>query len=120
MSEAGRTGPMLSALLIAALFIGIASALRVGLVEPPAMSTACDVDPWRSGACLLRWLTIQAFVDARLGVFALAAALLATLTRRRWIAAVALAAGGAGLMLYSAGLAAPAALLAALVFVRTR
>lgn len=107
------------AALIATAAVASACAVRYGLVEPAAMPAACDgaVTPlW----CVPRWLAIQAFLDARLGWFALVTALLATLTRGRWIATVALAAAGAGLVLYSAGLAAPAALLAALVLAAPR
>lgn len=98
--------------------MSLAAASRYALVEPAALAAACDASPWQ-GRCALRSLTIQAFVEHRLGLAALAAALLATLARSRWIAAAALAAGGAGLVLYSAGLAAPAVLLGALVLVRT-
>ena len=119
MREPRQLGALVWAPLIALLSsVGLAWALRLGLVEPAAMSGACAADPGHGGWCALRWLTIQAFIDQRLGAFALAAALLASVTRRRSIAAWALAAGGAGLVLYSAGLAAPATLLAALVLVR--
>lgn len=103
-------------IVMAALML--ASAARFGLVEPAAMAVDCDAARWQ-GVCALRSLVIEAFVDHRLGLFALAAALLATLWRRRWLAGVALAAGSAGLVLYSAGLAAAAVLLALLVFVRS-
>ncbi len=117
-----RHGPSLArslapALAIAAVAVALASAARFGLVEPPAMAAACDPAPWE-GACALRTLLVGAFHEARLGWAALALALLATVTRRRDVAGLALAAGCAGAVLYSAGASVPAALLAALVYAR--
>jgi hypothetical protein len=105
-----------AALVLAALVL--AQALRHGLVEPAALTAACDAAPWQDARCTLRTLTIQAFVQQRIGIAALALALLATLTRRRGVALAALLPAAAGLVLYSSALAAPALLLAALVCVR--
>lgn len=105
------------ALAIAAVAVALAAAARFGLVEPPAMAAACDPAPW-DGACTLRTLLVGAFHQARLGWAAVALALLATITRRRDVAGLALAAGCAGAVLYSADASVPAALLAALVYAR--
>lgn len=111
---------MRAAVLFAAgAVMAAACAVRYGLVEPADVTLACESQPWR-GWCALRSLAIAAFIDQRIGAFALGAAVLATLTRWRWLAGLALAAGCAGLILYSAGLSAPAVLLAALVWVVPR
>ena len=80
----------------------------------PLSTALCDAMPWDSPRCILRNLTVQAFAGGRLGMFALALAVLALLTRWRTVGLVALAAAGAGLVLYSTRWAAPAALLAGL------
>ena len=91
---------------------------RHALVEPADLTAACDAAPWQGLACGLRTLTVQAFIEHRLGGVALGFALVATVTRWRWAAIGALAAGSAALVLYSTDLAAPAVLLGALVCVR--
>jgi hypothetical protein len=98
--------------------LALAQGLRHGLVEPAALTAACDAAPWSDARCALRTLTVQAFVQQRIGIAALALALLATLTRWRAVALVALVPAVAGLVLYSSASAAPALLLAALVCVR--
>jgi hypothetical protein len=100
------------------LAVALASLARHRLVEPAGLTATCDAAPWDGLACTARTLTVQAFAAHRLGVFALGAALLATLARWRFAALAALVAGGAGLVLYSTSLAAPAVLLAALVLAR--
>jgi hypothetical protein len=100
----------------AALVLAILA--RHQLVEPADLTARCDAAPWEGIACVLRTLTVQAFAAQRLGMLALAAAILATFTRWRAPAIAAAAAGSAGLVLYSTLLSAPAVLLAALVLVR--
>jgi hypothetical protein len=102
--------------VVAALVL--ASLARHRLVEPADLTARCDAAPWEGVACTLRTLTVQAFAAQRLGTLCLAAAAIATLARWRALAIVALAAGSAGLVLYSTLLSAPAVLLAALVLVR--
>ncbi len=101
---------------IVALFAALllASLARHRLVEPAALTALCDAMPWDSPRCIVRSLTVQAFAGGRLGMFALALAVLALLTRWRTAGLIALAAAGAGLVLYSTRWAAPAALLAGL------
>jgi len=106
-------GVMLLALVLASL-------ARYWLVEPADLTATCDAAPWQGAVCVLRSLTVQAFAAQRLGGVALALGLLALLTRWRVAALLALAAGGAGLVLYSTTLAAPAVLLAGLALVRRR
>ncbi len=92
----------------------LASLARHRLVEPAELTARCAALPWDSPACLLRSLTVQAFADQRLGLAALALALLAVASRWRAVALLALAAASAGLVLYSTRWAAPAVVLAAL------
>jgi hypothetical protein len=105
----------LGAFLLAVALAGLA---RHRLVEPAGLTATCDAAPWDGLACILRTLTVQSFAAHRLGSFALGAALVATVARWRLAALAALVAGGAGLVLYSTPLAAPAVLLAALVLAR--
>ena len=70
--------------------------------------------------CVIRAWTIQSFVHQRIGWFALGAACVAAVTAWRSMAGVALLTACAGLVLYTAALCAPAALLALLVLVRAR
>jgi len=118
MSAAGlstqRRPPWLApcAVVLAALLL--ASLARYRLVEPASLTALCDAMPWDSPACIVRSLTVQAFAAERLGMSALALAVLALLTRWRTVGLFALAAAAAGLVLYSTRWAAPAVLLAAL------
>ena len=103
--------------LICMAALGLAALARHRLIEPADMTAYCD-----SGAggtlCIWRAWIIQAFVHQRIGWFALALAVLATMTAWRSLAALALLSAGAGMVLYTTELCAPAALLAMLVFVR--
>jgi hypothetical protein len=103
--------------LICMASLGLATLARHRLIEPADITAYCD-----GGAggtlCVLRAWTIQTFVHQRIGWFALALAVLATLTAWRSVAALALFAACAGMVLYTTELCAPAALLAMLVFVR--
>lgn len=103
---------------LALLALVLANLARHRLVEPADLTAACDAAPWDGLACSLRTLTVQMFAAQRLGLLALAAAVVATVTRWRSLALVALAAGTAGLVLYSTLFAAPAVLLALLVLAR--
>jgi hypothetical protein len=96
----------------------LASLARYRLVEPAGLTALCDAMPWDSPSCILRSLTVQAFAAERLGMLALALAVLALLTRWRTMGLFALAAASAGLVLYSTRWAAPAALLAGLALLR--
>jgi hypothetical protein len=92
----------------------LASLVRYRLVEPADLTALCVATPWDSPACMLRSLAVQAFSGQRIGMAALACALVALLTGRHRIALLALAIASVGLVLYSTAWAAPAVLLAAL------
>ena len=94
--------------------LALASLVRYRLVEPAELTALCAATPWDSPACLLRSLAVQAFSGQRIGIAALACALLGLLTGWRGIKLLALATASAGLVLYSTDWAAPAVLLAAL------
>jgi hypothetical protein len=108
---------LLRALLPAAVVVACAFALRRFAIEPAAIAHACDPSPW-SGACAARSALILTFVDQEIGWIALAAGVVATLLRSRRVASLALACGGAGLVLYSYEPAAVGALLGLLVLAR--
>jgi|GEM_PF-2036291 len=112
-----------SALLVLALSLGLGLGLglgaRYGLVEPASLTHTCDAAPWRDLTCTLRTLTVRAFVDQRLALLALGLAVLAVSSRWRWATGSAMATGSAALVLYSADIAAPAVLLAALAWVQS-
>lgn len=113
--NACRSLALALAICIAAL--GLAALARHRLIEPADMTAYCDGGAGGS-LCMLRAWIIQAFVHQRIGWFALALAVLATATAWRSVAALALFSACAGMVLYTTELCAPAALLAALVFVR--
>ncbi len=102
------------ALTVAALALGLSAALRFRVVEPAQVSAFCGAVGSADPLCALRALVVTMFSQQRLGWLALALALLALWTRRRAIGLSALATACAGLMLYCARPAAPAAVLATL------
>lgn len=104
---------MIGPALVFAVALAVAAGLRHLLVEIPDLALLCDPSPWTGPRCIARALTIEAFTDLRLGLIACAASLFALLTGSRPLAFAALAAAGGGLVLYCAGLSAPAALVAA-------
>jgi hypothetical protein len=108
----------LAPIVIVAGALLLASLARHRLVEPAELTAWCDAVPWGSPACVLRSLTVQAFVGQRIGLAALTCALLALLTRWRAFALLALAVASAGLVLYSTRWSAPAVLLAGLALLR--
>ena len=117
-SSALRRPPWLTPLVVVLGALLLASLARYRLVEPAGLTALCDAMPWDSPSCILRSLTVQAFAAERLGMLALALAVLALLTRWRAVGLFALAAASAGLVLYSTRWAAPAALLAGLGLLR--
>ncbi len=117
--QAPLAAPVVVPFVVLTAAVLLASLARYRLVEPAALTALCDALPWESTTCIVRSLTVQAFADGRLGMLALALAVLALLTRWRTLGLIALAAAGAGLVLYSTRWAAPAALLAGLSLLRT-
>jgi len=113
-----RSGPrLLRTLWPALLALAFAWLARHLVVEPAAYAHACDPSPW-AGWCAARTAIIRTFVHQEIGWLALAAGIGATVWRRRWMARLALAAGAAGLVLYSFEPSAVGALLGALVLAR--
>jgi hypothetical protein len=112
--------PLVVPLATVFLSVALASLARHHLVEPAELTAACDAAPWLNTPCALRTLTVQVFINHRLGGLALAAAVVALASGWRWLALLALAASSAGLMLYSTPLAAPALLLAVLALAGRR
>lgn len=98
-----------------ALTVLLAASLRHGIMESDLLHTLCatPVEDWR---CTVRQWAPQLFMHERVGLAALALGVLALLTRLRPLAALAVLAGGAGLVLYAADWAAVGLLLG--LFVR--
>lgn len=94
--------PLLIALTVAA---AASAGLRYGLMESDLLHGLCagGADDWR---CLVRRVAPQLFMQERIGVLALAAGTLALLLRYAFVARLAVVAGAAGLVLYSADFAA--------------
>lgn len=101
-----------------ALALVLALLLRHWVVEPANIAHFCDPQPWE-GWCAGRTLVISSFVHQRIGWLALGAGLFAFATGRPGPARLALAAGAAGLVLYSYEPSAIGALLGGLVLVRS-
>ncbi len=99
-----------------AMALALAAGARYWLIEPANVSAHCDAGA-ADASCVVRAWAIQLFVHQRIGWFALGAGLMARVTRWRSLAWVALFAACAGLVLYTAELCAPAALLALLALV---
>lgn len=93
--------PLLIVLLVAT---AASAGLRYGLMESDLLHGLCagGADDWR---CLARRIAPQLFMHERVGLFALAAGVLALLLRRAFVARLAVVAGAAGLVLYSADFA---------------
>lgn len=102
---------------LAAAVLAITLLVRHFAIEPAAIAHACDPAPW-AGACATRTLVILMFVNQEVGWLAFAAGVLATLLRAPRLASLALAAGCAGLVLYSYEPAAVGAVLGLLVRAR--
>jgi hypothetical protein len=116
-ARARRSHPLVPTFVLAALVLAVSLALRRFAIEPAAIAHACDPAPW-AGACAARTLVILGFVNQEVGWLAFAAGALATLLRAPRLATLALAAGCAGLVLYSYEPAAVGALLGLLVRAR--
>jgi hypothetical protein len=116
---AGRLTPRHVAVAIAAGLgvLGLAMAIRYGLVEPRGMGLACvDVPPpWWCGP---RGLLVLASTHSVWGLVAILAGVAGLTLRWRWAAMLAFAAGLAGLVLYDAGTAGPGFLLGLIALLR--
>ncbi|MGD9941814.1 MAG: hypothetical protein AB7L76_00475 [Burkholderiaceae bacterium] len=121
-APAALTRPAIARLAAAAwpalAAFAVAQLLRHAVVEPPAIAHLCDPAPW-TGWCALRSVLLLTFITQGIGWVALAVGAYATWRRSAGWAQLALALGSAGLVLYSFEPSALAALLGALVLVRT-
>ena len=106
--------------LACAAALALALAARHWLIEPAHLTAQCDGGA-RDFWCAVRFWVIQTFVHQRIGWSALGLAAFASVVPSRGAAlataALALFAGSGALVLYTAELGAPAALIAVLVFV---
>ena len=108
--------PLLSLVTIVAIASVALIAVRLYLVEPEAIALACASanEGWR---CALREWAVFGFLRNIYGMVALIAGVLATITRWRWLALLAILAGIAGSVLYTFELSGVGLLLGALVWV---
>lgn len=108
--------PRLFAMLVAALVAALAAWARYGLIEPHVVAQACLAG--QGGvACGVRAALVQAFNSGLLSALALTATALALLWRHVSSAALCLALGAAGLMLFSFQAGALALLVGALLLI---
>jgi hypothetical protein len=120
----GEARPVGGALLCAVMAL-LAYAVRYRFVEPEAMGAACErTQPWwcpvRTGFIVFTQWRGFGWLALGCAVAALIALLAGRVGATRWLAAVALAAGGAGMILYNAAHAIPAVVIAGLCLVRAR
>lgn len=104
-------------LIYPALALLVALLLRYLVVESTDVALHCDVQRWQ-GWCAARTALVLSFGRQELGWAALALALFACRRQTRHMARLALAAGVAGLILYSYEPAAAAALIGAMLIAR--
>ena len=104
-------------MLLCVLTLGAGFYLRMHYIEPSHIAFACQPEPW-SGWCALRSLLIQTFAHQGLGWAALAAGILAWVTRASSPAYLALFFGLAGLVFYCYELAVVGVMSGLLVLVR--
>lgn len=109
--------PLARAVAIAAVTLALALALRHLAIEPVAIAHACDPSPW-VGPCALRSVAVRLFLHQEIGWLSCVAGVIALGRHSVRAADVALAAGAAGLVLYSADPSAVGALLGLVVRVR--
>lgn len=102
---------------IALLSVGYALYLRYQVIEQSAVGIACETTS--SWLCTMRRTAIAMFTPSAFGIVALAAALLNLLRPSIVLCAIALIAGGLGLVLYNVALSALAMALLILSLART-
>ena len=108
--------PGWAAYAVPALVLALAFAVRRWVVEPEALSFACQAGgPWW---CPMRTVLIAAFHHGALGGASLVTGLVAFATRRAWVASLAVSLGFAGLILYNYELGAVGVLLGTLRLAR--
>ena len=105
--------------VLVAIAAAVASMLRFQVVEPEALAHLCGAAaaPWW---CTLRAAVVAAFASQALAIAAVAAGVLAIVTRRAGAAIAAASLGAAGLVLYAVEAGAIGFLLGALALARPR
>jgi hypothetical protein len=109
--------PQLKILVIGAMTSAIALGLRYGVIEPESVAATClraDAPGW----CWVRHILVVGFSRNLFALSSLVAGVLATATRARWLAVIAIVMGVMGSILYRFELAGAGLLLGALVFAR--
>ncbi len=109
--------PVVRVLLFAAALAAVMQSIRLLLVEPDAVASGCVINA-QQWPCQLRMLAVIGFVRNVYGPLSLIAALLAWVSGIRLFAVLAMAAGMAGVVLYSFELSALGLMLGALLLVR--
>lgn len=106
-----------SLLLIVAVATSLSLIVRLRIVEPEQVALACvgENTQWR---CSIRQLAVLGFLNNVYGWVAVLTGVLATISRWRWLAVLALLAGIVGSVLYTFELSGAGLLLGALVFVQ--
>lgn len=125
LAALGGKARALGGVLLCALCAVAGYAIRYGFVEPEALGAACErTAPWwcpiRTGFIMFTEWRGFGWLAAALAAAALAGLLADRPALTRRCAAAALVAGGLGMILYNAGLAIPAAVIAALCLMRSR
>jgi hypothetical protein len=105
------------AAVLVAIAAAVAAVLRFQVVEPEALAHLCGAAaaPWW---CTLRAAVVAAFASQALAIAAVAAGVLAIVTRRAGAAIAAACLGAAGLVLYAVEAGAIGFLLGALALAR--
>jgi len=108
---------VIKVLLLGAVLAAAMQTIRLLLIEPDEVAKACllNAQQWH---CQLRTLAVNGFVRNVYGPLSLIAALLAWVGSIRLFAVLAMAAGMAGVVLYSFELSALGLMLGALLLVR--
>ena len=109
--------PQLKIFIMGAVASACALGLRYGVVEPESVASTCLADG-APGWCWIRAALVVGFSRNLFALSSLAAGVLATATRARWLAVIAIVTGVLGSILYRFELAGVGLLLGALVFAR--
>lgn len=110
--------PQLKILIIGAVASAVALGLRYGVVEPESVAATC-LGQTPPGWCWVRQALVVGFSRNLFALSSLVAGVLATATRFRWLAVIAIVMGVMGSILYRFELAGVGLLLGALVFARS-
>ena len=108
---------LISLLSLVAVATTLLLLVRLKIVEPEEVALACtgDATSWR---CAVRQIAVFGFLNNVFGWTAVLIGVFATISRWRWLAALAMVAGIAGSVLYSFELSGIGVLLGALVWMQ--